>query len=208
MSRHSILKQASYAISLLALLTLGGLSIEADAHHVLGRPAYSLNEDSNTPPSMEVETQIGDYIVNYMVFPAFPKAGERGRINLYASNIDSGAAYSGEVRFKVRDDSWFSSTEEVIGTQKPDDFVFRQYFEFSVNGDYIITAEFESNGEPYIIDFPLRVGPPDGIGPLGVAIAVIVLTLLGVSFLQRRKKLGSRMRREKHERKATEDDKT
>lgn len=51
-------------------------AIPAYAHHVLGRPAYSLNEDSNTPPSMQVETQIGDYLVNMMVFPAFPKPGE------------------------------------------------------------------------------------------------------------------------------------
>ena len=36
------------------------MSSESFAHHVLGRPAYSLNEDSNTPPSMQVETQIGD----------------------------------------------------------------------------------------------------------------------------------------------------
>jgi len=42
---------------------------EAVAHHVLGRPAYALNENSNTPPSMQLETVIGDYFVNYMVFP-------------------------------------------------------------------------------------------------------------------------------------------
>jgi heme exporter protein D len=148
---------------------------------------------------MEIETQIGDYTVNYMVFPAFPKAGQRGRINLYAAHLDTGQAYSGEVRFKVRNDSWFSNAEEIIGTQQPDDFVFRQGFEFSVDGDYIITADFVANGEPYTIDFPLRVGAPVGIGPLGIAVAAIVLVLLSVSVMQRRKKVGSRVRREKKE---------
>ncbi len=185
--------------SLLILLISTGFLTDASAHHVLGRPAYSLNEDSNTPPSMEVETQIGDYIVNYMVFPAFPKANQRGRINLYASHIDNGQAFSGSVRFKVRDDSWFASKEEVIGTQQPDDFVFRQGFVFSQDGDYIITAEFEADGEPYTIDFPLRVGAPRAIGPLGFAVAIIVIALIAVSVLQRRKKLGSRVRREKKE---------
>jgi len=51
------------------LLILSGV---AQAHHVIGRPAYNLNEDSNTPPSIQMETQIGDYFVTYMVFPAFP----------------------------------------------------------------------------------------------------------------------------------------
>ncbi len=184
---------------LLLLISSGLLAMNAYAHHVLGRPAYSLNEDSNTPPSMQVETQIGDFSINYMVYPAFPKAGERGRINLYASNLDTGKSFTGTVRFKVRDDSWFASEEEVLGSQQPDDFVFRQGFVFSQDGDYIITAEFESNGEPYVIDFPLRVGELTAIGPLGIAVAVILLSLVGVSVLQRRKKLGSRVRKAKQE---------
>lgn len=57
------------------------------AHHVLGRPAYSLNEDSTTPPSMQIETQIGSYYVTYMVFPAFPSPNQPGRVNVYASKL-------------------------------------------------------------------------------------------------------------------------
>ena len=71
------------------------------AHHVLGRPAYSLGADSNTPPSMQVETQIGEYFVTYMAFPAFPKPNQRGRVNLYASRIDNGNTFNGDVIFKV-----------------------------------------------------------------------------------------------------------
>lgn len=183
----------------LLLIASGLLAMNAHAHHVLGRPAYSLNEDSNTPPSMQVETQVGDFSINYMVYPAFPKAGERGRINLYASNLDTGQSFTGTVLFKVRDDSWFDGEEEILGTQQADDFVFRQGFVFNQDGDYIITAEFEANGEPYIIDFPLRVGELTAIGPLGIAVAIILLSLVGVSVLQRRKKLGSRVRKAKQE---------
>lgn len=184
---------------LLLIFVSGLLALNASAHHVLGRPAYSLNEDSNTPPSMQIETQVGDFSINYMVYPAFPKAGERGRINLYASNLDTGQSFSGKVKFKVRDDSWFGGEEEVIGIQMPDDFVFRQGFVFNQDGDYIITAEFEANGEPYVIDFPLRVGELSAIGPPGIAVAVILLSLVGVSVLQRRKRLGSRVRKAKQE---------
>jgi len=73
----------------LILLFITSLPVSTQAHHVLGRPAYSLNEDSNTPPSMNIETQIGDYLVTAMVYPAFPRAGESGRINLYAVHLDS-----------------------------------------------------------------------------------------------------------------------
>ncbi len=177
------------------LVMLVSLSFPAHAHHVLGRPAYSLNEDSNTPPSMQVETQIGSYFVTYMVFPAFPKAGERGRVNLYATRIDNGEAYNGEVSFFVKDDVIFGDGQpEKLGTQPPDDSVFRQGFEFSENGDYIITAKFTDGGEPYTIDFPLKIGPPAAVGPIGIAVAAIVIILVAVNLVQRKRLLRSKIR--------------
>jgi hypothetical protein len=176
------------------LLLLALLSLPAQAHHVLGRPAYSLNEDSNTPPSMQVETQIGDYFVTYMVFPAFPRPNQPGRINLYAKRMDNNQPFAGKITFKVRDDSWFNSNEETLGVQPPVDNVFRQNFEFLKQGDYIISANFEANGEPYMVDFPLRIGNPAVIGPLGIAIAVIVVALVGVNLVQRKRLLRDRIR--------------
>ncbi len=158
-----------------------------EAHHVLGRPSYSLGADSNTPPSMQVETQIGEYYVTYMAFPAFPKPNQAGRVNLYASRIDNGNTFNGKITFKVKDDSWFSSKEEILGVQNIDDGVYRQGFVFSKAGNYIVTAEFQSGGEPYTIDFPLRIGEPDSMGPIGFAVFIIVLVLVIVNITQRRR---------------------
>ena len=169
-------------------LLIGLLHFTAvEAHHVLGRPAYSLSEDSNTPPSMQVETQIGDYYVTYMAYPAFPKPNESGRVNLYAARIDNGDSYRGEVTFKVKDDRWFSSKQEILGVQNIDGGVYRQGFVFKEDGDYVITAEFESGGEPYIIDFPLRIGDPFPIGPLGLSVSIIIIALFSVNVMQRRR---------------------
>lgn len=144
---------------------------------------------------MQVETQIGNYGVTYMVFPAFPKAGERGRVNLYAKRIDNNASYDGEVTFTVRDDALFGDKHsETLGTQLPDDSVYRQGFEFSQDGEYIITAQFSDGGEPYIIDFPLRIGSPASIGPLGYAVGVIVVVLASVNIAQRKRLLRAKLR--------------
>lgn len=169
------------------VLILFCCALPCQAHHVLGRPAYALNEDSNTPPSMQVETQIGDYFVTYMVFPAFPSANQPGRVNLYATRIDDGKPYQGNVTFKVRDDSLFSENEELLGVQAVDDNVFRQGFIFNEDGKYIIRAEFASGGEPYQIDFPLRIGEIPSLGPVGIALGIIIITLLGVNLKQRKK---------------------
>ncbi|MCK4950364.1 MAG: hypothetical protein KAS48_00995 [Gammaproteobacteria bacterium] len=159
----------------------------ANAHHVLGRPSYSLGEDSNTPPSMQVETQIGQFYVTYMAFPAFPKPNERGRVNLYVSRIDNGNPFVGEITFKVKDDSWLSDKEEIIGVQEIDDGVYRQGFIFKEAGDYIVTALFEADSEPYIIDFPLRIGDPKSIGPIGISVVIILFVLVGVNVTQRKR---------------------
>lgn len=166
------------------------------AHHVLGRPSYSLGADSNTPPSMQVETQIGEYYVTYMAFPAFPKPNQSGRVNLYASRIDNGNTFDGDVTFKVKDDSWFSAKEEILGTQKIDDGVYRQGFIFNKAGNYIVTAEFQSGGEPYEIDFPLQIGEPSPVGPIGIAVVIIVLVIVGVNITQRRRL--QRMKAQQH----------
>jgi len=172
----------------------------AYAHHVIGRPAYSLNEDSNTPPSMQVETQVGDYFITYMVFPAFPRPNEPGRINLYAKRIDNDKPFQGEVSFTVRDDSWFNKREERIGVQKVYDNVFRQRFMFREAGDYIITAKFEDHGVPYIIDFPLRIGQPSRIGVIGALVGVMTVVLITVNVYRRRRLLGEKIRDAAHDR--------
>ena len=171
-------------------------STMAYAHHVLGRPAYSLNEDSNTPPSMAIETQIGDYFITYMVFPAFPKPNEPGRINIYATRIDNGEIYDGIIKFSVHDNPLFSFSEaksESIGAQTIDDGVYRQGFLFTQDGNFIIRAEFESGGEPYEIDFPLQVGSTSASTPIGIAILFIIILLAGVSFTQKRKLMRSKV---------------
>ena len=144
---------------------------------------------------MQVETQIGKYFVTYMVFPAFPKAGQKGRVNLYATHMSTGKAFNGEVTFKVKDDKWFGSAkEEVLGKQKIDDGVYRQGFVFSKDGDYIITAFFVADGEPYHIDFPLRVGQPSSVGPIGMTVGSIFILLIVVNLIQRKRLLRGKIR--------------
>ena len=171
----------------------------AAAHHVLGRPAYSLNENSNTPPSLQAEVRIGDYLVTYMVFPAFPRPDKPGRISLYATRFDDGTPFRGEVVFKARADTWLSwlgiaGKTRTLGTQPPDDNVYRQGYHFHVAGDYIISADSHADCEPYVLEFPLRIGDPAAIGPLGLAVGAVLIVLVSVSIIQRRRSMTGKSR--------------
>lgn len=177
----------------------------AGAHHVLGRPAYSLGEDSNTPSSLQAEIQIGDFDVTYMVFPAFPQPESEGRVNLYVTRRAADSLFDGAVAFTVRDDSWrawfgLGAEDERIGVQRLDDGVYRQSFHFHDAGDYIVSAVFEADGEPHRVDFPLRVGPPASVGPIGISLALIVAAILAVSVIQRRRAMTGKIRGAQEER--------
>jgi len=176
---------AVVALFLWQLPVMAAFIAPAAAHHVLGRPSYNLNEDSNTPSSMQIETQIGDYFVTVMAFPAFLRPDTPGYIKLYATHLDTELPYLGQVTFIVRDDSLFSSKEERLGVQTPIDNIFRQGIVFSQEGDYIISAEFTANNEPYRIDLPLRVGNPLPILSLSLGAAIVVIFLSAVFFKKR-----------------------
>ena len=186
------MKKLAFVIALFCLL----MTTQSFSHHILGRPAYSLNEDSNTPPSKQIELYVGDYTINYMVYPAFPKPHEAGRINFYASHSDSGKSYVGKVAFSVKEDGWFSKASNNLGTQEHEDNIFHQDFTFDKEGDYIITAEFHDGAVPYSINFPLRVGAPTGFGTMGTFLALAVFVLLVLTSLNQTRL--QRMRTSRH----------
>lgn len=132
---------------------------------------------------MAIEIQIGDFYVTYMVFPAFPKSNQPGRINLYIQAIDENDSFTGTVTYSVIDDSLFSDREELLGTQLIDDGIYRQGFLFKEDGKYIIRAHFDSKGVPYDIDFPLQVGEKSPLQPLVAAVLVLIITLFGSNLI-------------------------
>jgi len=191
----------------LPLVLLLALTHPVLAHHVLGRPAYSLNEDSNTPPAMTMETQIGDYAISAMVFPAFPRPGEAGRVHFYATHLDTGEPLDGSVTFSVRDGGLLAGVltdprEEILGAQVLDDGVYRQGFVFQNTGKYIINVSFEAGGAPYSIDFPIQVGSSSALGPMGGAVLLIVIILLGVNLAQRKRVARARIKAGQDERRS------
>ncbi|MEE8535900.1 MAG: hypothetical protein V3S45_07600, partial [Kiloniellales bacterium] len=107
--------------------------------------------------------------------------------------------------FKVREVSWLSwlgvrGKEEKLGVQPADDNVFRQSFLFHEAGDYVISTKFEADGEPYVIDVPLRIGAPASIGPIGIAVGLLAFVLVTVSVIQRRRAMTGKIRSTREER--------
>ncbi len=176
-----------------------GLPGQAEAHHILGRPAYNLNEDSNTPPSMQAEVEVDGYQITYMIYPAFPQPGDSARVSLYILGEENGKPYDGKVTFTMRQVPWLSwigvhGHEDRLGVQPPDGKVYRQGFVVPEAGDYMISTRFEAGGEHYVIDFPIRIGPAPLIGPYVLAAGAVVVLLLVVAVIRRRKSMTAKIR--------------
>ncbi len=191
--------RAIHVTFLTLIVVICAMVEQASAHHILGRPSYSLNEDSNTPPAVQVETQLGNHMLTYMVFPDVPSPGKPGRINLYMSSIKDGKPYDGKVTFKVRNDDLlaklgFGVHLETLGVQASDDNVFRQGVLFGEAGDYILIADYRAGGENYSVEFPLRVGVPSSVGPAGLAIGAVALVLIVFGVVQRRRAMTGKIR--------------
>jgi len=178
---------AKALIAACCFLGVVALQSRAHAHEVAGQPSHVLSEDPDAPPSVQMQTRIGQFDVAITAFPAFLKPDERGMVNLHASRIDDGQPYAGEVTFKVRDDSLFSNWEQTIGTQQTHDDHFSQDFVFKDEGHYIIRAEFEADGEPYNVNLPLTIGTPLSLGTIGAVGGAILIALVTVNLVQRRR---------------------
>ena len=104
---------------------------------------------------------------------------------------------SGIVTFSARQDSWapwLDTGKVTLGRQPIDAAVYRQSYKFKEAGDYLISAEFAVDGEPHILDFPMRVGAPALFGPTGIIVAGVAFILLCVTLLQRRRSMTGRIR--------------
>jgi hypothetical protein len=184
---------------IILMAVLPGLSGGAGAHHILGRPAYNLNEDSNTPPAMQAEVMLGEYQLNYMIYPAFPRPGDGARVSLYIIGADDAVPFDGKVTFTIRELPWWSwfgdgGHEDRLGRQSPDDKVYRQGFIVPDEGNYLISAHFTGDDEPYTASFPLRVGAPPLVGPFALAVGGLLAVLILIAVVRRRKSITAKIR--------------
>ena len=53
---------------------------------------------------------------------------------------------------------------------------------------------FEADGEPYIVDFPLRVGAPATLGAFEYGVGAVLILLVAVTLMQRRRAMTGKVR--------------
>lgn len=157
------------------------------AHHVIGAPKFILNEDSDSPVGMQIEMQVGDYLINSMLVPAFPKIEEPAKFNVFVTYLSDGSPMQSDIKFSIIEKNWMGEeyNEENLGVQLSDNGLFRQDVVIKREGKYLIRAHFKQNNIPYTIDFPVQVGEGTPFLPLLIALFIIVGLMLGIFIFKR-----------------------
>ncbi len=147
-------------IACVVTLFLGASS--AIAHHILGVPHYAYDERYPQVPTLTYKVDAGRYQVEMTGYPGRPEPGTQCFLNIYITDLETGAPFDGSVQLEVLKDRLLSQDPVVYGpaTAELEEAVFKFYPRFGEESNYTIRMRYEADGAPWIIDLPMVVGEP------------------------------------------------
>jgi len=164
-----------------------GLPRSAVAHHILGIPHYSYDEDYPQTPVLTMQAEAGPYEIRMTAYPGVPTPGEPCYLNTYIRNRDSDMPYDGPVSLTVTRDRVFGPDPIVYGPTAAElsEAVYKFYPTFPVEASYTASLQLDVEGETWTVAVPVTVGEPvSPWGPLALAFAGLVLIGLVVRALR------------------------
>jgi len=153
----------------------------AHAHHILGVPHYSYDEDYPQTPVLTYRVDTGRYDVKMTGYPGKPEPGQRCSLHLYIRHNETGSLLDARVKMTVTRQRFLLSDPVIYGPMQAelDERIYKFHPHFDLEGEYLVSVEFEAEGEPWRVDVPLVVGEPRSpVVVLGVSLSGLVLFVL------------------------------
>jgi len=175
------------------------LTMPVRAHHILGIPHYSYNEDYPQTPVLTYRVEMGSHEVKMTSFPGKPRPGESCNFHVYIKHLSSGELFQDSVTLTVLLDRMIGEDSVVYGPiqAKLEEAIFKFYPLFKEEANYITRIEYFADGEPMIIDLPIVVGEPGspwkvlaGVGA-GVILFLVGIRATRIKLQRKRKKINT-----------------
>lgn len=175
---------ASFALGLLLLFA----PTAANAHHILGVPHYSYDEDYPQTPVLTYRVDAGEYDVKMTGYPGKVEPGQRCSLHLYIHHRVSGKLFDAPVTMTVTRDRLFMTDPVIYGPMpaRLDERIYKFHPHFEDEGEYRVMVEFEAAGAPWSIEMPLVVGEPRspivalGVSAWGLGLFVLVVRAIKI----------------------------
>ena len=153
----------------------------AEAHHILGVPHYSYEDDYPQTPVLTYRVEAGDYDVKMTGYPGKISPGERCSLHLYIHRKSTSELLDTTVSMTVSRDRLLLADPVVYGPMEAhlDERIYKFHPHFDDEANYLIRVFFEADNEPWTIDLPLVVGEPESpVVMLGVGIGGFLMLLV------------------------------
>ena len=176
------------ALSTLSYVTVLLIAAPTLAHHIMGIPHYSYDEQYPQTPILTYVVELGPHEVRMTGYPGIPNPGERCTLHVYIVEIDGGAPFVGDVTLTAFRDRLLAQDEAIYGPARAEleERVYKFYPEFEHEANYYRRLEYEAEGVPWIIDLPMVVGEPGspwltvGLVVGGMVLFVVVIRAIGI----------------------------
>lgn len=167
---------ASVLLSVLLVATV------ADAHHILGLPHYSYQENYPQVPTLEYPATAGPYDVLMTSYPGRPVPGEAATICFYIKDRQTTRPYETPVTVRVLRTATFGANTVVHppATHRPFDNQHKYTVTFPADAEYIVELTMDVEGRPETIPFLVVVGQPTATTSIVVSILVGLAAFLVV----------------------------
>lgn len=184
---------------LIALLLVGLFSVGTPAHHIMGIPHYSYDENYPQAPVITYKVMAGPYVVELTGYPGKPAPHELSQMHAYIYQAkEKTRVFPGPIQARVERDR-LGEQEVVFG---PVDTRFDENLHkfspvYQEPGVYRVRLEMQLEGQPYEIDFPIEVGYPGN--PLwgfagwiaGLVLLVVIIRATKIKMTRRRALAGA-----------------
>ena len=159
------------------------VSSPAFAHHILGIPHYSYDENYPQTPVLTYHAELGPLEMKLTGYPGNPKPGEACSLHVYLRRLDGGAPFDAPVTLSIMRDRFLGDDPVVYGpiTAQLEESLYKFYPRFEEEANYIVRVEYEVEGVPWIIDLPMVVGEPGSpwavVGSVAAALAAFLVVV-------------------------------
>ena len=144
------------------ILLVVGPSTPAWAHHIMGIPHYSYDENYPQAPVLKLIENVGQWEFQLTGYPGKPVPGVPTELHVYVVDAESRRLYQEPVSIEIHRLSLLGTRSKVYGPRETtlSENVYKFYPTYEVEGNYEITLAFPDGDVTSTLTFPMVAGEP------------------------------------------------
>ncbi len=176
---------------LLAGALVFGIAPAAHAHHIMGIPHYSYDENYPQAPVLKLVETVGSWEFQLTSFPGNPEPGDRTELHIYVLQTTSGKVYDKPLAVTIHRVGALGREEIYSKETNVLENVFKFYPTYKDEGNYEVTLAFADETGTSTLTFPMVVGEPGSpwaaLGGYMGGLFFFVLVIRAIRIKRRRK---------------------